>query len=197
MKSLERIKELIGKGTDIDIPSVKNVDRVLDEVKKVIENSKKIRKVLNKLKDIGIKSIIRVNYENKKIRIYGRQFLLLVQEGREVSIKRNKREVEGSLEMDSVKIIGNLDRKLARRIIKEEHQFEFHNSELKAKNLKEFQKALKKVPIDSIEHHYERGDIRRWLGRILGRGDFVNKIDNLNENLKGGELRNSLLEIIK
>lgn len=197
MRSLERIKELIGEGTDIDIPSVKNVDKALDKTKKVIENAKKIRKVLNKLKKIGIKSIIRVNYENKKIRIYGRQFLLLVQEGHEVSINRDKREIEGSLEIDSVEIIGNLDRKLAKRIIKEEHQFEFHNSELKTKNLKEFQKALKKAPMDSIQHHYERGDIRRWLGRILGRGDLVNKIDNLNENLKDEELRNSLLEIIK
>lgn len=193
MRSLERIKDLVGRRVRVTVPSVKDVNSIIEKTEGVIQNAKRIKKVLEKLKEAGVKSILNVDYKNKKVKIYGRHFLLLAQEGYEASIKRGKRNIKASLEIDSVKVVGNLDRELTKELVRELKKFEFWNSDYKAKNLKEFRKGLKKVPIESIEHHYSQGDFRRWLGRVMRRGDLVKKIDDLDEELRGEELRKALL----
>lgn len=196
MRSLEKIKELVGQKVKVEVPSIENVSSAIEENKEIIENARKIRKTLEDLKEIGVKSVININYENKKIKIHGRYFLMMAQKGYEISIEREERDMKGSVEINSVEVIGNLDKELAKSIIREQRKFEFVNSDHTARDLKEFKKAIKKVPLETLEHHYGRGDFRRWLGRVLRRGDLVRKIDDLRENIKGEKLRKSLLKLL-
>lgn len=197
MEDLEKIKELIGRNLDISVPSIKNVNSALEETEEVLKNIKQIKGALRELKKAGVSSVIMIDYENKKIKIYGKHFLTLAKKGYEISIKREKRDIEGSLEMGSIKVVGNMDRELAKEVYQEQNQFEFHKSELKAKNLEEFKETLEKAPLPSIRYHYQRGDFRRWLGRTLKRGDLTKKIDDLEEDLEDKKLKKKLLEIVK
>lgn len=197
MGNLERIKELVGGEVEVRVPSVDNIKTSLEKTEKIIENAKKIRKTLEAIKDAGINSVLNLDFKNKRIRLHGRQFLILAQAGYGINVIRGTRSYKARLEENTVKVVGNLDRKLAQDIIKEMKKFKFKDTDIKARDIDEMISGLKKVPADSIEYHFQRGDFRRWLGRVLKRGDLVREIDQVDEELKGKELKKTILEILK
>jgi alpha-amylase len=56
---------------------------------------------------------------------------------------------------------------------------------------------LGKVPSESVEFHFQRGDFEKWVGRTLGDEDLANRLQQIDRRIRGEELRTALRETIK
>lgn len=72
--------------------------------------------------------------------------------------------------------------------------FYFWYCELKASNLAEFEDAIKKAPLQSIEHHASGHDFSNWLKGHMPE-EFIASVVS-SESKKGEELRSAILATI-
>lgn len=65
-----------------------------------------------------------------------------------------------------------------------------------ASSLPEFLEGLKRVPIQSVEYHVERGDFERWISQVLGDRKLAKKIASIGqEDLSGERRRKKLIAV--
>ncbi|UCH31549.1 MAG: glycoside hydrolase family 57 protein [Candidatus Bathyarchaeota archaeon] len=65
-------------------------------------------------------------------------------------------------------------------------------------NLLEFAEVLKKINVQSLQYHMERGDFERWLSQVLGDKKLAQRIASIaQENIFGEKLRKRILTIVK
>ncbi len=70
-------------------------------------------------------------------------------------------------------------------------------TDLTAKTLEEFYKAIKQVSVDSLEFHLYRGDFENWLKEACKEPELANEIGGVKAaGLKGEELRADLLKVL-
>ena len=56
---------------------------------------------------------------------------------------------------------------------------------------------LDKVPLESVEFHFERGDFEKWVGRILGDVELADRLRQVDRFMRGEELRVTIKERIR
>ncbi len=56
---------------------------------------------------------------------------------------------------------------------------------------------LDKVPLESVEFHFQRGDFEKWVGRTLGDENLANKLREIDRFTRGEELKIALKEAIR
>lgn len=56
---------------------------------------------------------------------------------------------------------------------------------------------LDKVPLESVEFHFQRGDFEKWVGRTLGDEDLANRLRKIDRRIRGEELRIAVRETIR
>lgn len=66
--------------------------------------------------------------------------------------------------------------------------------DIKAWGLRGFFEAIKKIPVDSLEYHMQRGDFERWIRNSLGDSELADQIKGLK--VHSGDLRFELLNLI-
>ena len=65
-----------------------------------------------------------------------------------------------------------------------------------ASSLPEFLEGLKRVSIQSVEYHVERGDFERWISQVLGDRKLAKKIASIGqEDLSGERRRKKLIAV--
>ncbi|MCW3979871.1 MAG: hypothetical protein NWF11_00135, partial [Candidatus Bathyarchaeota archaeon] len=65
-----------------------------------------------------------------------------------------------------------------------------------ASSLPEFLEGLKRVAIQSVEYHVERGDFERWISQVLGDRKLAEKIASIGqEDLSGKRRRKKLIAV--
>ena len=65
-----------------------------------------------------------------------------------------------------------------------------------ALSLRDFSRILRVVEVESIDFHFSRGDFRRWIQFILGDVDLCVRINRIPKDIKGENLRSSLIKIV-
>jgi alpha-amylase len=69
---------------------------------------------------------------------------------------------------------------------------------LSANSLEEFYEAVKRVNINSIVFHLERGDFERWILNVIEDGELADRIANLRSTkMDAEEKRKALLDLIR
>ena len=66
-----------------------------------------------------------------------------------------------------------------------------------APSLREFYEKLKKIPLKSIEFHFERGDFERWIRKTLGDEYLADRISKIGKSTKQEELRTTIQRIVE
>ncbi len=70
-------------------------------------------------------------------------------------------------------------------------------TDLTAKTLQEFYKAIKQVSVGSLEFHLYRGDFENWLKEACKEPELAKEIGGIKAaELKGEELRAELLKVL-
>jgi hypothetical protein len=54
-----------------------------------------------------------------------------------------------------------------------------------------------KIPLKSVEFHFQRSDFVKWVGRTLGDEDLADQLRQIDRVVHGEELRVSLKEAIR
>jgi len=62
-----------------------------------------------------------------------------------------------------------------------------------AMSLKDFEKTLRMVEVQSLDFHFSRGDFRRWVQFILGDVDLSSRINRIPQDTRGEKLRSNLI----
>ena len=55
---------------------------------------------------------------------------------------------------------------------------------------------LDKIPLESIEFHFRRGDFEKWVGRTLGDEDLAGRLRQIDRVMRGEELRIAIKETV-
>ena len=63
--------------------------------------------------------------------------------------------------------------------------------------LDEFLEKLNKMPLKSLEFHFERGDFEKWIRGTLGDEYLADGISKIDRTLKGEEIREILQRTVK
>ena len=66
-----------------------------------------------------------------------------------------------------------------------------------ASSLTDFIEKLKKIQLESIKFHFERGDFERWIKETLGDKYLANRISNIDRSIKGEKLRTTIQRIVQ
>ena len=66
-----------------------------------------------------------------------------------------------------------------------------------AASLADFLGKLDKVPLKSIEFHFERGDFERWIKDILGDEHLAKMISEIDRQNHGEKLRATIRGIVR
>lgn len=66
-----------------------------------------------------------------------------------------------------------------------------------AVSLVELLEKLKKVPLKSVEFHFQRRDFEKWFGRTLEDTELASRVSRIDSSLRGEQLRAVLREIIE
>ena len=53
------------------------------------------------------------------------------------------------------------------------------------------------VPVESVEFHFRRSDIEKWIGRIIGDRSLAEMLAAVDRSLRGEELRAAVTMIIQ
>jgi hypothetical protein len=64
-------------------------------------------------------------------------------------------------------------------------------------SLPDFSSKLEKMPFSSVEFHFRRSDIEKWIGKTIGDQDLSSRIHSVDRSLRGEQLRNALIGIIR
>ena len=56
---------------------------------------------------------------------------------------------------------------------------------------------LDRVPMESVEFHFQRGDFEKWVGRTLGDIELAERLRQIGRQTRGGELRAAIKEAIQ
>lgn len=56
---------------------------------------------------------------------------------------------------------------------------------------------LDRVPLESVEFHFQRGDFERWVGRTLGDVELADRLRQIDRRTRGEELRVSIKEAVR
>lgn len=56
---------------------------------------------------------------------------------------------------------------------------------------------LGKVPVESVEFHFGRGDFEKWVGRTLGDVELADRLRQIDRSIRGEELRAAIEERIR
>lgn len=63
-----------------------------------------------------------------------------------------------------------------------------------AQSLPELYDELGKVPIESVEFHFQRDDFDHWIQRVFGDEELAAEIRKIDKSLRGEKLRATLRE---
>ena len=88
------------------------------------------------------------------------------------------------------------------RRVNEHEGFRFYTDQgcptgITASSLKDFQKKLEKIDIESIDFHFARRDFRRWIQIIIGDIELSNRVNKIPQELRGEKLRKEIILIVK
>ena len=56
---------------------------------------------------------------------------------------------------------------------------------------------LDRVPLESVEFHFQRGDFEKWVGRTLGDEGLATRLRQIDRLTRGEELRVAIKETIR
>lgn len=69
---------------------------------------------------------------------------------------------------------------------------------LSAGSLKDFRDMLKKVDVEALEFHVQRGDFENWISSVFEDKKLVNKVKKIRKlKLKGEKLRKEILNDVE
>jgi hypothetical protein len=63
--------------------------------------------------------------------------------------------------------------------------------------LDEFLEKLNRMPLKSLEFHFERGDFEKWIRGTLGDECLADRISKIDRTLQGEEIREILQRTVK
>ncbi|MHA1939331.1 MAG: DUF5752 family protein, partial [Candidatus Thorarchaeota archaeon] len=63
--------------------------------------------------------------------------------------------------------------------------------------LADFLEKLEKIPLKSIEFHFERGDFEKWIRETLGDENLANMISKIGKSTRGEELRKTIQRMVE
>jgi alpha-amylase len=66
-----------------------------------------------------------------------------------------------------------------------------------ATSLTDLLRKIDRVPLESVEFHFQRGDFEKWVGRTLGEEDLAGKMRQIDRFARGEELRVAIKEAIR
>jgi hypothetical protein len=66
-----------------------------------------------------------------------------------------------------------------------------------ATSLTDLLSKLQRVPLESIEFHFRRGDFERWVGRAVGDEVLADRLRRIDRLMRGEELRAAIKETIR
>lgn len=58
-----------------------------------------------------------------------------------------------------------------------------------ALSLEEFYEMMDKVPLQSLEFHFLRGDFEKWIREVLGDAYLADRISSINRSFKAKKLK--------
>ena len=66
-----------------------------------------------------------------------------------------------------------------------------------ATSLTDLLRKTDRVPLESVEFHFQRSDFERWVGRTLGDEGLANKLHQIDRLTRGEELKVAIKETIR
>jgi len=63
--------------------------------------------------------------------------------------------------------------------------------------LADFLEKLEKIPLKSIEFHFERGDFERWIRETFSDECLVDEMSKIDGTIRGEELRTAIQTIVE
>lgn len=66
-----------------------------------------------------------------------------------------------------------------------------------ATSLTDLLEKLGKVPVESVEFHFQRGDFEKWVGMTLGDVELADRLRQIDRSVRGEELRIAIKERIQ
>ena len=63
--------------------------------------------------------------------------------------------------------------------------------------LDEFLEKLNKIPLTSLEFHFERGDFEKWIRGTLGDEYLADRIGKIDRTIQGEEIRKTFLKTVR
>ena len=66
-----------------------------------------------------------------------------------------------------------------------------------ASNLVTFTQKLETIDADSVNFHFQRKDYQNWIKTTVGDEALAEKINHINRQLQGEDLRNELLKTVQ
>ncbi len=66
-----------------------------------------------------------------------------------------------------------------------------------ATSLTDLLRKTDRVPLESVEFHFERSDYEKWVGRMLGDEGLANRLHQIDRFARGEELRDAIKEAIR
>lgn len=65
-----------------------------------------------------------------------------------------------------------------------------------ATSLTDLLKKLDKVPLQSVEFHFQRSDFEKWVGRTIGDNELAGKLHQVDRFARGEVLRDAVKKAI-
>ena len=66
-----------------------------------------------------------------------------------------------------------------------------------ATSLTDLLRKTDRVPLESVEFHFQRSDYVKWVGRTLGDEGLANRLHQIDKLARGEELRAAIKEAIR
>ena len=88
------------------------------------------------------------------------------------------------------------------RMVPPEQAFRFYTEKDKptgdtARSTVELAQKLEKVPVQSVNFHFQEKDLQKWFDETIGDDVLAQRIDDVKQELKDEELRKKLLKVIQ
>jgi hypothetical protein len=66
-----------------------------------------------------------------------------------------------------------------------------------ATSLTDLFRKLDRVPVQSVEFHFQRSDFEKWVGRTLGDQELADNLHQVDRLARGEELRSAMKKAIQ
>jgi hypothetical protein len=66
-----------------------------------------------------------------------------------------------------------------------------------ATSLEQFAKELEVVDVKSVNFHFKRADLQKWISKILEDIELSRRLDKIPKDIVGESLRKKIIEIVK